>query len=93
MLRIAFVEWPEGLLVDDAQWNGLSESVNAACPDILVTNEMPVGAWIAEGAEFSESEARRSICAHEKALEALSSLDATAVISSRPVWNGKRLAM
>ena len=42
MLRIAFVEWPEGLLVDDAQWNGLSESVNAACPDILVTNEMPL---------------------------------------------------
>src|SRR3954451_29411 len=92
MLRIAFVEWPEGLSADDAQWRSLSESVNAACPDILVTNEMPFGSWIAEGAAFSESEARRSICAHEKAIDALNGLDATAVISSRPVWNGKRLA-
>jgi N-carbamoylputrescine amidase len=92
MLRIAFVEWPDGLSTDAAQWKSLRDSVTAACPDILVTNEMPFGPWLAEGAAFSESQARRSICAHDKALDALGSLDATAVISSRPVWNGARLA-
>jgi N-carbamoylputrescine amidase len=92
MLRIAFVEWPEGLSTDEAQWTALKKSVSAACPDILITNELPFGPWLAEGAAFSESEARLSIGAHEKGLDGLTGLDATAIISSRPVWNGKRLA-
>ncbi len=41
---------------------------------------------------FSEDDARLSIRAHEKGLEGLIDLDLPAVISSRPVWNGKRLA-
>src|SRR6185369_3583194 len=47
-LRIAFVEWPEGLSVVDARWPALKESVVAAHPDILVTNELPFGPWIAD---------------------------------------------
>jgi len=92
MLRIAFVEWPEFLSPDDAQWGPLQDSVTAARPDILVTNELPFGPWLAEGAVFSEDEARLSIRAHEKGLEGLIQLDLPAIISSRPVWNGKQLA-
>jgi N-carbamoylputrescine amidase len=91
-MRIAFVEWPEALSVDSAQWAEIKNSVAAARPDILVTNEMPFGPWIAEGAAFSHESARQSIRAHEEGLPGLKSLNVPAVISSRPVWNGKRLA-
>jgi len=40
-LRIAFVEWPEALSTGGAQWTQLKESLTAALPDILVTNELP----------------------------------------------------
>jgi N-carbamoylputrescine amidase len=41
---------------------------------------------------FSEDEAHLSLRAHERGLEGLNDLALPAVISSRPVWNGKRLA-
>jgi N-carbamoylputrescine amidase len=91
-LRIAFVEWPESLSTDGARWRKLRVSVTAARPDILVTNELPFGPWLADAAVFSEAAAHRSLCAHEKGLEALIDLNLPAVVSSRPVWNGKRLA-
>jgi len=86
------VEWPEDLSTEDPQWVGLRDSVTAVRPDILVTNELPFGSWLADGAVFSEDEVRRSLRAHEKGLEGLIELGLPAVISSRPVWNGKRLA-
>jgi N-carbamoylputrescine amidase len=91
-LRVAFVEWPEALSVDDGQWGQLKDSIMAVRPDILVTNELPFGPWIAEAAVFSADGAHHSIRAHEKGIEGLIDLDLPAVISSRPVWNGKRLA-
>jgi N-carbamoylputrescine amidase len=91
-LKIAFVEWPEDLSTGDEQWGKLRDSAAAARPDMLVTNEMPFGPWIAEGAAFSNDEAQLSLRAHEKGLAALIDLALPAVISSRPVWNGKRLA-
>jgi N-carbamoylputrescine amidase len=91
-LRIAFVEWPEALSTGDAEWGELKDSVTAARPDILVTNELPFGPWLADAAVFSQDEAQLSVRAHEKGLEGLIDLDLPAVISSRPVWNGKRLA-
>jgi N-carbamoylputrescine amidase len=91
-LRITFVEWPEALSTDDARWPKLRDSVTAARPDLLVTNELPFGPWLADTAIFSEAEANLSLRAHEKGLEGLIDLDLPAIISSRPVWNGKRLA-
>ncbi len=91
-LRIAFVEWPEGLSADSPEWSQLKDSIAAARPDILVTNELPFGPWIAKKDVFSEDEARLSLRAHEQGLDALIDLDLPAVISSRPVWNGRRLA-
>lgn len=91
-LRIGFVEWPESLTADSAQWGELESSVTTVRPDVLVINELPFGPWIAEAAVFSEKEARLSIGAHEAGLEKLIGLRIPAVISTRPVWNGKRLA-
>src|SRR5512132_3281375 len=91
-MRIAFVEWPEGLSPEGAAWSDLDHSVAAAQPDILVTNELPFGPWIAEGATFSGAEADLSIRAHETGLKGLIDLGVRAVISSRPVRKGNRLA-
>jgi N-carbamoylputrescine amidase len=92
-LKIAFVEWPEDLSIAAApQWAELTDSVTASHPDILVTNELPFGPWLAEHAVFSAKESNLSLRAHEKGLEGLIGLRLPAVISSRPVWNGKRLA-
>jgi len=91
-VRIAFVEWPEGLTTDHPQWSELKSSVSGARPDILVTNELPFGPWIAENEIFSEEAAKASIRAHEEGLAGLINLNVSAVISSRPVWNGTRLA-
>jgi len=91
-LRITFVEWPEALSADHPMWSGLKCSITAMHPDILITNELPFGPWIAETSVFSEDEARLSLRAHEEGLEGLIDLDLPAVISSRPIWTGKRLA-
>jgi N-carbamoylputrescine amidase len=91
-LRIAFVEWPEALSASSGQWEELKDSVAAAHPDIFLTNELPFGPWLAEAAAFSEDDAQRSLQAHEEGLEKLIDLRLPAVISTRPVWNGKRLA-
>jgi N-carbamoylputrescine amidase len=91
-MRIAFVEWPEALSTTDAQWKQLKDSASAVRPDILITNELPFGPWLADSAVFSKSEAHLSIRAHEKGLEGLIDLALPAIISSRPVWNGNRLA-
>ena len=91
-LKVAFVEWPEALSTEGAQWNESKDAVAAARPDILVTNELPFGEWLAEGAAFSEEAANLSLRAHENGLRGLIDFKLPAVISSRPVWNGKRLA-
>jgi len=91
-LKIAFVEWPEDLSTGDPQWIELRDSVTAVHADILVTNELPFGPWLANGPVFSKDEAHLSVRAHEKGLEGLIDFALPAVISSRPVWNGKRLA-
>src|SRR5882724_3067681 len=91
-LKIAFVEWPEDLSTGDPQWIALRDSVTAVHADILVTNELPFGPWLANGPVFSKDEAHLSVRAHEKGLEGLIDFALPAVISSRPVRNGKRLA-
>ena len=91
-MRVAFVEWPDALSTTDAQWDQLKDSVNAVRVDLLITNELPFGPWLADSAVFSEDEAHLSLRAHEKGLKGLNDLALPAVISSRPVWNGKRLA-
>jgi len=90
-LRIAFMEWPD-LSTDDEQWGRLKDSITATRPDILITNELPFGHWLAESPVFSQDEAELSLQAHEKGIAGLIALDLPAIISSRPVWNGSRLA-
>ena len=91
-MKIAFVEWPENLTPGTTQWDRVRDSVTAAGPDILVTNELPFGPWLAEAAAFSKVDADHSIRAHQQGIEALIDLKLAAIISSRPVCKGNRLA-
>lgn len=90
--RVAFVEWPEGLTAGDAHWDAIEAALAASRPDILVTNELPFGPWLADSPDFSQAEAERSIRAHEEGVERLIGLGVPIILSSRPVWNGARLA-
>ena len=91
MLVCAFLEWPEGLDPAGAHWARTRQAIQASRPDILVTNELPFGPWLASADTLDVGAARRSIEAHERGLDALATLDVPVVISSRPIWVGTKL--
>ena len=91
-MRVGFVEWSEGLIANSEQWSKLVGDLSDAKLDILVTNELPFGPWIASASDFDPKVAEHSIECHRAGLEALNKLKIPAVISSRPVWEGSRLA-
>lgn len=90
--RVAFVQWPDSLQPRGAAWDQIQNTVERARADILVTNEMPFGPWLAEAAEFDLSAAARSAELHEAALVALKNLQVGAVVSSRPILEGDCLS-
>jgi N-carbamoylputrescine amidase len=89
--RCAFVEWPEGLTPAGSQWERIRRDVDRSEPDILVTNEMPFGPWLASASVFDEVEAENSAALHERALRPLQDLNVAAVISSRPTKAGRKM--
>jgi N-carbamoylputrescine amidase len=91
MTRCAFVEWPEDLQPAGPAWETLRRAVDAARPDLLVTNELPFGPWLASRRDVDRDAASRSVALHEAGLDALSALGVPAVVSSRPVWAEGRL--
>ena len=91
-MRVGFVSWPDGLQPGSPDWHAIASSVNAAGLDLLVTNELPFGPWIAAHPAFDPELAQRSIDIHATGLTALADLSARFVITSRPVWSGDRLA-
>lgn len=91
-MRVGFVEWPEGLQPFGREWDKLAAQVEAARLELLVTNELPFGPWIAQNQMFNRSIAQDSVAIHEVGLAALANLSIPAIISSRPVWQGDRLA-
>jgi N-carbamoylputrescine amidase len=79
-MRVTFVEWVDGLQAGSREWSNIAAQLAAERPDILVTNEMPFGEWIASEPVF------------EAGRNALADLGIPVILSSRPVWKGIRLA-
>ncbi len=90
-MRIGFVEWPEGLTGAMLRSYDMADRIFAAAPEILVTNELPFGRWLADDPGFSDQAAWTSVRAHEEGLEALVDLKLPAIISTRPAWYEGRL--
>ncbi|MFT4038251.1 MAG: carbon-nitrogen hydrolase family protein [Thermomicrobiales bacterium] len=90
-MRVGFVEWPEGLDPNSPEWRDIADSVAGARVDLLITNELPFGPWIAEHQPFDRVAAEVSVAAHAAGLAALRALAAPAILTSRPVWGRDRL--
>jgi N-carbamoylputrescine amidase len=90
-LRVGFVEWPEGLEPGGSQWGKIADRLADARLDLLVTNELPFGTWIADRKDFDRDSAEASLKAHADGFDALMRLAIPAIVSSRPVWASDRL--
>lgn len=90
-MKVWSVEWPEGLMPGDGVWSGIARSFSSG-DGILVTNEMPFGFWQPTSQMFNVERAREWADLHERGLDSLADLKVKAVISSRPILNGSRLA-
>ena len=91
-MRVAVVEWPEGLDPDGDSWLRISGEIADAAPDLLITNELPFGRWIAAAKSFDIATAETSVAIHDLGMMALARLDVPAILSSRAVWENGRLA-
>ncbi|OHV15725.1 carbon-nitrogen hydrolase family protein [Methylorubrum extorquens] len=91
-MRVGFVQWPEGLRPHGPEWDRLADEIVGASPDLLVTNELPFGPWLAANAAYDRAAADGCVAVHEHGLQALAALPVAAVLSSRAVWSGERLA-
>ncbi len=91
-MRVGFVEWPEGLEAGSAVWSAISEEIEESQMDLLVTNELPFGQWVAAHPMFDKARAEESIASHERGLEALKKLPVNTIVTSRPIWADDRLA-
>lgn len=92
MIRVGLVEWPDGLLPHGRAWEQIAAKLTVARPDVLITNELPFGEWIASRPVFDAAVAAASVEVHERGVEALLELGIPAIVSSRPVWERDRLA-
>jgi N-carbamoylputrescine amidase len=91
-MRVGFVQWPDDLIPNTDIWSAVVADVIKAAPEILITNEMPFGPWLAVSSNFDAERATESVQIHKDGLEALQALKVPIVISSRPVMAGGRLA-
>jgi predicted amidohydrolase len=93
MVRAWAVEWPDGLLPEGKSWDtAIQVPFRFDATEILVTNEMPFGVWQPVGRKFNGDQARDWVNLHERGLDALAKIPVAAVISSRPVLSGNKLA-
>jgi N-carbamoylputrescine amidase len=90
-MRVGFVEWPDGLLPDSVEWRRVAVEVAHARLQILVTNELPFGDWVAREPIFDRKAAQASVDLHDHGLQALSALSVPSIITSRPMWAEDRL--
>lgn len=90
-MRVGFVEWPEGLEPDSTAWGEIADRLAEAEVDLLITNELPFGPWIADRRPFDRETAQAGVDAHAAGIAALAQLGIPAVLSSRPVWAADRL--
>jgi N-carbamoylputrescine amidase len=90
-MKIAVVEWRDGLEPDGAEWQSITEALCQSSPDLLVTNEMPFGDWLPVQENYDAKAATAWIELHERGLQALTRLRLKAIVSSRPVQGMNRL--
>ena len=90
-MKISVCQLPDELSTRDIAWKRLVRHIARDRPDIALLNEMPFGPWVSRHAMPDESAAAVTLLKHEIALNSMAALT-TAIISSRPVRNARKLA-
>ena len=70
-MRVGFVQWRHGLIPGTDAWSTVAADVIKAAPEVLITNEMPFGSWLAAFSNFDLARAKESVQIHEDGLTAL----------------------
>jgi N-carbamoylputrescine amidase len=91
-MKLAILDGAVALRPSDADWSHLHRQIDSAGADIVLTNELPFGDWLASSERFDAKRAEDSIRLHDEGLDALSNLNARIVLSSRPVRTDGKLA-
>lgn len=85
MVRVAVCQ----LNADDgdvvAEWDRLVSYCRRSRPDLLLLPEMPFAPWLAARAEVDAAAWAKAVASHRRWLDRLGELDATVVVTSRPV--------
>ena len=84
--KISYIEAADNLLLESPEWIKLASKITKTTPDILVTNEMPFGQWLAASQNYEQEDAMRSVKIHEEGLKVLKALNIPIVLSSRPLF-------
>lgn len=91
-MRMPIIQSPDGIQSDGAEWGRFAEEVSKAHTDVLLTNEMPFGAWAATSGTFKPERAANWATEHECGVAALRALPTPVILSSRPVPAAGKLA-
>lgn len=91
-MRLAIFDGPVELRPNDVYRSNLRRQIDSVGADIILTNEMPFGEWLASHERFDTLRAENSIRLHDEGLDALRNLNARIVLSSRPVRADGKLA-
>ncbi len=91
-MKISYLESPEGLSHEGLLWETLKAQIISQSPDVLVSNEMPFGNWLAATKSYDAESAQASVVANDRGIEELRKLDIPIILSSRPVKAADKLA-
>jgi N-carbamoylputrescine amidase len=91
-MKLAIFDGAVALRRSDTDWSNLRRQIDNVGADIVVTNEMPFGEWLATSEQFEVKRAENSIRLHDEGLDAIRNLNARIVLSSRPVRTDGKLA-
>jgi N-carbamoylputrescine amidase len=70
-VKIGYVEWPTELAATGEALVSIRQSIEVACLDLLITNELPFGRWVASSPIFSAEVAKETVAEHERGLQLL----------------------
>jgi N-carbamoylputrescine amidase len=91
-MKLAIFDGAVALKPGDADWFNLRRQIDNVDADIVLTNEMPFGEWLASSEQFDAKRAENSTLLHDEGLDALRNLNARIVLSSRSVRTDGKLA-
>jgi N-carbamoylputrescine amidase len=90
-MHVIVADWADGLDPAGPQWADMACWLRAHAVDLLITNELPFGAWLPTRPRVDADRLRDLLCLHEIGVAELCRLGLPTIISSRPVCDAGRV--